>query len=145
MQYTPAYLLAELHINITYSLFHKTFSVNKQPKRLTHRTDWLKECVCYVYWRRLWPVTMLMMVLRMLTCMFWYSCFTAFPSNNTKLCWCYWCIVKKLITDSLTHSRKLKIFWFTIHNSVVTRAILRGSNIHQISGWVFVPALPQTP
>ena len=49
------------------------------------------------------------------------------------LCWCYWCIVKKLITDSLTHSEKLKMFWFYIHiKSVFTRAILFGSNKHQI-------------
>jgi len=34
--------------------------------------------------------------------------------------------------QGLTHSRKLKIFWLKIHNSVVTRAILFGSNMHQI-------------
>jgi len=62
----------------------------------------------------------------------WYSCFTAFSFNGTILCWCYRCIVKKLITDSLTYSRKLKIFSFKIHNSIVTRAILFGSNMHQI-------------
>ena len=34
--------------------------------------------------------------------------------------------------DSLTHSRKLKIFWFKIHNCVVTSAILCDSNMHNL-------------
>jgi len=51
-----------------------------------------------------------------------FMCFTAFPCNGN-LCWCYWCIVKKLIIHSLTHSLTLENLRYFDSKSVTSLAI----------------------
>ena len=70
-----------------------------QPKRLTHLTV----CAIYVLKRSLAYYNVDSGIANVNMYVWWCSCFTAFPFNSTKLCWCYWCIVKKLNIDSLAH------------------------------------------